>query len=80
MCSCERVRDIAGDVDAGDLASPEEIPVLFDLAFDRRTAAMDLGHVEKGFGDSGVRAGSLKTAPNVWTENEQRAARAVIAV
>ena len=37
-------------------------------------------HVEKGFADSGVRAGSLKTAPNVWTENEQRAARAVIAV
>lgn len=27
----ERVRDIAGDVDTGDLAPPEEVPVLFDL-------------------------------------------------
>ena len=27
----ERMRDIAGDIDAGDFASPEEVPVLFDL-------------------------------------------------
>lgn len=27
----ERMRHIAGDIDTGDLASPEEVPVLFDF-------------------------------------------------
>lgn len=37
-----------------------------------------VGHVNNGFGDSGVKAGHLKTAPNYWDENEQRAAQAII--
>ncbi|WP_298855706.1 hypothetical protein [uncultured Ruegeria sp.] len=37
-----------------------------------------LGHVNEGFGTSGVKAGHLKTAPNYWDENEQRAAQAII--
>lgn len=38
-----------------------------------------IGHARDGFGDSGVKAGHLKTAPNEWGENEHRAARACIA-
>lgn len=38
-----------------------------------------VGHANDGFGETGVRAGHLKTAPNVWGENEHRAARACIA-
>jgi phosphotriesterase-related protein len=37
-----------------------------------------LGHVNDGFGTTGVKAGHLKTAPNYWDENEQRAAQAII--
>ena len=37
-----------------------------------------VGHVNDGFDGTGVKAGHLKTAPNYWDENEQRAAQAII--
>lgn len=42
----ERMRDVAGDVDAGDLAPPKEVPVLFD--FERIVPADRLQDVAVG--------------------------------
>ncbi len=52
----------------------------YDEALDKTAAELTeifVGHVEQGFGHSGVKAGHLKTAPNSWAQflERQRAAR-----
>ncbi|MCV6583894.1 MAG: hypothetical protein OIF47_00015 [Marinibacterium sp.] len=53
----------------------------YDEALDmsaEELAKVFVGHTVDGFGQSGVKAGHLKTAPNSWNDNEKRAAQAII--